>query len=707
MDRFGEIDEELGFFDALEEDISSASNSDSDCIETPDSRNGFNGCVSSSFHYDMWIRSPQSTRERRSRFLDWMELSLDRTVKDRKGDVNGDEVLREEIDRVVKHSGEFLSSLGPGDESYSGQSSVSSCSTDGSELLVDVDVQGNLNTRMGILDDDLRKSSNYGEMDLGSSSASREFVDGFGSSNSACRPVAQEKETKSKLKRKIKGLKEGWLHKLRLSRCAEDGQVETGNFRTVGPIQGARAQRVRVRQSGKRFKELSALYKCQDIEAHKGSILTMKFSPDGQYLASAGEDGIVRVWQVMEDEGLSKLDILETDPSCLYFRANHSSELSPLPVDKEKMGKLGSFKKSSDSACVILPPKVFRILEKPLHEFHGHSGEILDLSWSKNNLLLSASVDMTVRLWKIGCDPYVKVFQHNNYVTCVQFNPVDDGYFISSSIDGKVRIWGVLGCQVVDWTDVREIVTSVCYRPDGRGAVVGSIAGNCRFYNLSDNHLQLDDQISLRSKKKSSGKRITGLQFLPEDSSRLMVTCADSQVRILQGNDVISKYKGFHNAGCQIVASVTSDGKRIVSACDDSNVYVWNCRSQEETVLRRKSVRSCERFSANASVAIPWCGFKIGDPDNLQQLPASETSSVHFSLSEEFLFEPSVPKGSATWPEEILPKLNPLVRKSQYKFLRDSCQSTSTAHSWGLVIVTAGWDGRIRSFHNYGLPVPT
>lgn len=53
-------------------------------------------------------------------------------------------------------------------------------------------------------------------------------------------------------------------------------------------------------------------------------------------------------------------------------------------------------------------------------------------------------------------------------VTSIQFNPVDDNYFISGSIDGKVRIWAISDCQVVDWTDIREIVTAVSYRPDGK-----------------------------------------------------------------------------------------------------------------------------------------------------------------------------------------------------------------------------------------------
>lgn len=45
---------------------------------------------------------------------------------------------------------------------------------------------------------------------------------------------------------------------------------------------------------------------------------------------------------------------------------------------------------------------------------------------------------------------------------------MDENYFISGSIDGKVRIWAIPGCHVVDWTDITEIVTAVCYRPDGK-----------------------------------------------------------------------------------------------------------------------------------------------------------------------------------------------------------------------------------------------
>ncbi|KAK9291978.1 hypothetical protein L1049_019930 [Liquidambar formosana] len=733
MGSFIEDDgEEYRFFDAHDEVASlSVSDSGSYCNESFDCNSELNNWISSKFRYDVWIRSPGSIRERRDKFLSWLGLSSDQSVSENSVDVCSD-ALEREIDRITASSGAMLSTSGFEDEFRSSRSSVSCWSNDASDLSGDLGLKENFVCRIGNLDGGMERNvdrlwqdgelSKVREVGSDGSVLAEEFENTSGSSPSFQKLLHREIEEASTSVGTKKRVKKGWLSRLRSMACIEDRQGEVDSLGPNDPdsIRGARVQRVRVRQHRKQLKELSALYMGQDIQAHEGSILTMKFSPDGQYLASGGEDGVVRLWQVMEDERSNELDIPDIDPSCIYFTVNHLSELSPLFVDKEKMVKLKNLKKTSDSACVIFPPKVFRILEKPLHEFHGHSGDILDLSWSRNNCLLSSSVDKTVRLWQVGCNNCLKVFSHNNYVTCVQFNPVDDDYFISGSIDGKVRIWAISSRQVFDWADIREIVTAVCYRPNAQGVIVGSMTGNCLFYNLSDKHLQLDAQISLHSKKKSPGKRITGFQFLPQDPSRVMVTCADSQVRILHGINVIGKYRGLRKAGNQIFASVTSDGKHIVSACEDSNVYVWNCSSQEEpAVSQAKNIKSCERFSTNASVAIPWYGLKHGNsesgchfdvlddnaPDTLPSF-----SPACFSLSQEFFLE-SFPKGSATWPEEKLPTSSSLgspcaISKSQYKFFKASCQCASSSHAWGLVIVTAGWDGRIRSFHNYGLPVP-
>lgn len=74
--------------------------------------------------------------------------------------------------------------------------------------------------------------------------------------------------------------------------------------------------------------------------------------------------------------------------------------------------------------------------------------------------------DISLFRYSFSIPPYCLVLFDT--VTCVQFNPVDDNCFVSGSIDGKVRIWKIPGGQVVDWTDITEIVTAVCYRPDGK-----------------------------------------------------------------------------------------------------------------------------------------------------------------------------------------------------------------------------------------------
>lgn len=190
---------------------------------------------------------------------------------------------------------------------------------------------------------------------------------------------------------------------------------------------------------------------------------------------------------------------------------------------------------------------------------------------------------------------------------------------------------------------------------------------------------------------------------------------------------------GLRKTKSQVSASFTSDGRYIVSAGEDSHVYIWNYnlsgRQSSKGVKLVKSVRSCELFSsAGVSVAVPWPGMNSRDSD-------FSTNSLHLRSQPVKLLEPStwlwnsgfsslgawlcadgISKGSATWPEETLPaspqhalevkddysQCNYQPRDHQYQHCHRLMLLSAT---WSLVIVTASCDGTIRSFHNYGLPV--
>ncbi|KAK6947960.1 WD40 repeat [Dillenia turbinata] len=729
------------FFDTRDE-ITSVSDL-SDCSEDYASCSGeVDSSVSRSLLFEFWTNNPDSVHERRSRFLEWMGIDIDRIPQDQFGDQDCE---RRELDigRITEETGAVLRNSDFGERLSVSRSSRSCWSNEASE---EIDSEESFVCRIKNLDDGtefvvdelgqdgmLRRLRQVGSNRL---VTIEEFQLNLGSSPLVERFLRKEVEVANNRVDTKKKVKKGWLKRLSARFHLVDRQRGAGQKPyDVNPVVASKICKVRAQSHRKPMKELSSIYNRQEFRAHDGPILSMKFSPDGHYLASGGEDGVVCIWEVIEEDMSDKFDIPDIDPSCLYFTVNHHSKLSPLDVTKDGVDKKKRLMKSSESTCVIFPPKLFHIREKPLHELHGHRGEVLDLSWSKKGYLLSSSVDKTVRLWQVGCHQCLGIFSHNNYVTCVDFNPVDDNFFISGSIDGKVRIWEVLDCRVIDWIDVREIVTAVCYRPDGKGGVVGSMDGSCRFYDIIDDHLQLDAQISLKGRKKSPCKRITCFQFSPSDPSLVMVTSADSQVRILHGVNIIGKFKGHRNMGSHMSASFTSDGKHMVSAGDDT-VYVWNSIANFQSGRSQaKKIWSYENFfSNNCSIAVPWGGMKsssgmllssILNGDILVSSLQNEQDHHHhvdsnhkmpfsspdcFTLGRGFFLEPLL-KGTATWPEENLPNSSPCavsstLSKSELKFLLSTYQSAlSSPHLWGRVIVVAGWDGWIRTYHNYGLPI--
>jgi len=230
----------------------------------------------------------------------------------------------------------------------------------------------------------------------------------------------------------------------------------------------AKNEWVRVRQTGKSQKELSALHLCQEFQAHEGCVWTLKFSLDGRYLASAGEDKVIHVWEVQECEVMSMKpeegNLTPIHPSLLS-----SSEAPPLSADKKKKGKNGSKRVDAIPDYVHVPETVFTLSERPYCSFTGHLDEVLDLSWSKSQvhsfrfntninfcsqtqtlyksfnvnfsmqLLLSSSMDKTVRLWDLETKTCLKFFAHNDYGEIFYLS-----FVFSWEIRGTLLKWVIL-----------------------------------------------------------------------------------------------------------------------------------------------------------------------------------------------------------------------------------------------------------------------
>uniref|UniRef100_A0A8C2ZHL2 WD repeat-containing protein 44 n=1 Tax=Cyclopterus lumpus TaxID=8103 RepID=A0A8C2ZHL2_CYCLU len=307
----------------------------------------------------------------------------------------------------------------------------------------------------------------------------------------------------------------------------------------------------------------------QDLSGeHMGAVWTMKFSHCGRLLATAGQDNVVRIWVLK-----TAFDYFNN----MRLKYNTEGRVSPSP-SQESLCSSKSDDHGVSEINLFDPNAPFR--QVPFCKYKGHTADLLDLSWSKNFFLLSSSMDKTVRLWHISRRECLCCFQHIDFVTAIAFHPRDDRYFLSGSLDGKLRLWNIPDKKVALWNEVdgqTRLITAANFCQNGKYAVIGTYDGRCIFYDTE--RLKYHTQIHVRSTRGRNkvGRKITGIEPLPGEN-KILVTSNDSRIRLYDLRDLSlsMKYKGYVNSSSQIKASFSHDYSFIVSGSEDKYVYIWS-----------------------------------------------------------------------------------------------------------------------------------
>ena len=310
------------------------------------------------------------------------------------------------------------------------------------------------------------------------------------------------------------------------------------------------------------------------LESDENAVWALEFSKDGKYLAAAGQDKIVRVWA-----GLSTTD----------ERRQHEQE--------EDEGE------NVVRHHARLEAPVFR--KRPIREYEGHEGPIIDLSWSKNNFLLSASADKTVRLWHTSRAECLCTFKHTEHVHSVQFHPRDDRFFLAGSRDMKLRFWSIPDKSVAFWQQLNEIITAVAFTPDGKTAIAGTVNGVCNFYETEG--LKYQTQIQVRSAygKNAKPSKICSIDTINMSEReradvKLLISSNDSRIRLYNFRDksLETKFKGHKSEERTIKAAFSDNGQYVIGGSEDKAAYIWSMGPSES---EKPSQRPVEFFEATTS----------------------------------------------------------------------------------------------------------
>lgn len=317
----------------------------------------------------------------------------------------------------------------------------------------------------------------------------------------------------------------------------------------------------------------------------QSEILVMEFNKEGSHLASAGRDGVIKIWKVISSP-LSRLQSTET-------------------LDSPRRGR-----KSKKLKYLSAP--VF--LQTPVRVFKGHTGSVISLDWSKNNFLITGSMDNTAKLWHIDHDDCLKSFKLNDFVTSLKFHPTDDRFFVSGSLDGRLLLWSILENSIAYEQQLKEVlITAITMTPEGEHIVAGGVSGSV--FVLETRGLHIIDRIEVKNTSLSdklfhnkNDNKITGVQCFvdphaplltdptpdrPLSNRSFLVTTNDSKIRLVNTGErkLVSKFKGLTNTSSSIVASTDTYHKFVISGSEDHRCYIWENDSNVLNHNLRHSVK--------------------------------------------------------------------------------------------------------------------
>ncbi|MEG4813421.1 nSTAND1 domain-containing NTPase [Microcoleus sp. K5-D4] len=170
----------------------------------------------------------------------------------------------------------------------------------------------------------------------------------------------------------------------------------------------------------------------------------VRFSPDGQRLATAGDDGTIALWNLQD----------KSAPKMLRHEGEiRSVDFSPKDELLATAGERGMV-------------RLWNFQGQELNAWDARIGWIRSISFSRNGQLLATAGEKGTVIWNLQGQPLRQLTEQLR-VWSVDFSP--NGQFLATTgIDSTVRVWNLQGKELAKLERPLSPLRSVSFSPDGR-----------------------------------------------------------------------------------------------------------------------------------------------------------------------------------------------------------------------------------------------
>ena len=332
------------------------------------------------------------------------------------------------------------------------------------------------------------------------------------------------------------------------------------------------------------------------FDGHRAPIRSVSFSSDGKRIVSGSVDNSLKIWDATTGELHRTLRGHEREVRSAVFSPDGRQVVSGSFDDSVRVWDIGTYRESRILSAVTVD---------------GHLDAVLDARFASNgNAIVTASRDRTARTWDAASGKVVRDFSEgHDYLASAAIYFPNGRQLLTAGGDNTVRIWNVsTGTEVVSITGtgrdgvvalsprgtefltgngksaklwsvksqqvVRKFdghdsnVTAVGYHPDGSRIATADTAGVIIFWDTKTGQELW--------KMRGHNSMVTSIAFAANNEKLLVTASGDRTIRRWDcdsGNPIGDALA--HPAWVSSM-SLSSDGSRAISSCEDAVVRVWD-----------------------------------------------------------------------------------------------------------------------------------